>query len=191
MFGVARGVGKVALGFSGPFSREDLFLGVYCLVDDWMHQQFGISNASRRCRGRPRPNSPTPRSSPSSWSANSVTVPANAAGSARSALLISVRSPVCRKTAASVAAPGECGSYSGCSARRSSSGQTPIGNCGRCSTVSRVLCACYRRGNPLCPPAVPPSGATRPKACLARVPSATVAHRFGVHWRSRVCPRRL
>jgi hypothetical protein len=36
---------------SGTFSREDLFLVVYCLVDDWMHQQFGASNAPRQHRG--------------------------------------------------------------------------------------------------------------------------------------------
>ena len=39
---------------SGTFSRADLFLVVYCLVDDWMHVRFGSSNAPRRHRG-PRP----------------------------------------------------------------------------------------------------------------------------------------
>lgn len=39
---------------SHTFSREDLFLVVYCLVDDWMHQRFGSSNAQRKRRG-PRP----------------------------------------------------------------------------------------------------------------------------------------
>ena len=32
---------------SGTFSREDLFLVVYCLVDDWMKHAFGTSNAPR------------------------------------------------------------------------------------------------------------------------------------------------
>jgi len=36
---------------SNPFSREDLFLVVYCLVDDWLHTRFGASNAPRRRRG--------------------------------------------------------------------------------------------------------------------------------------------
>lgn len=36
------------------FSREDLFLVVYCLVDDWMHARYGSSNAPRQRRG-PRP----------------------------------------------------------------------------------------------------------------------------------------
>jgi hypothetical protein len=39
---------------SGYFSRADLFLVVYCLVDDWMHAQFHQSNAPRGRRG-PRP----------------------------------------------------------------------------------------------------------------------------------------
>ncbi len=39
---------------SDRFSRSDLFLVVYCVVDDWMHTQFGSSNAPRRRRG-PRP----------------------------------------------------------------------------------------------------------------------------------------
>lgn len=30
------------------FSREDLFLVVFCLVDDWMHQHYGASNLPRR-----------------------------------------------------------------------------------------------------------------------------------------------
>jgi hypothetical protein len=33
------------------FSREDLFLAVYCVVDDWLHTRFGSSNAPRRRRG--------------------------------------------------------------------------------------------------------------------------------------------
>jgi hypothetical protein len=40
---------------SHTFSREDLFLVVYCLVDDWMHARFGASNAPRQRRG-PRPD---------------------------------------------------------------------------------------------------------------------------------------
>lgn len=36
---------------SGIFSREDLFLSVYCLVDDWMHARFGSANAPRARRG--------------------------------------------------------------------------------------------------------------------------------------------
>jgi Transposase DDE domain len=36
---------------SGTFSREDLFLVVYCVVDDWMHTRFGSSNAPRARRG--------------------------------------------------------------------------------------------------------------------------------------------
>lgn len=40
---------------SGNFSRGDLFLVVFCLVDDWMHQEFGSSNAPRAHRG-PRPD---------------------------------------------------------------------------------------------------------------------------------------
>jgi hypothetical protein len=36
---------------SHTFSREDLFLVVYCLIDDWMHQHFGASNQPRRRRG--------------------------------------------------------------------------------------------------------------------------------------------
>lgn len=39
---------------SGTFSREDLFLVVYCLIDDWMTQRFGGSNAPRRHRGPSR-----------------------------------------------------------------------------------------------------------------------------------------
>ena len=33
------------------FSRADLFLVVYCIVDDWMHAHFGSSNARRKRRG--------------------------------------------------------------------------------------------------------------------------------------------
>jgi hypothetical protein len=40
---------------SGKFSRADLFLVVFCLVDDWMQSRFGSSNAPRRRRG-PNPN---------------------------------------------------------------------------------------------------------------------------------------
>ena len=36
---------------SHNFSREDLFLVVYCLTDDWMHQCYGASNRPRRRRG--------------------------------------------------------------------------------------------------------------------------------------------
>jgi hypothetical protein len=36
---------------STPFSREDLFLVVYCVVDDWMHARFGRANAPRARRG--------------------------------------------------------------------------------------------------------------------------------------------
>lgn len=39
---------------SGNFTRADLFLVVYCLVDDWMKARFGSANAPRRRRG-PRP----------------------------------------------------------------------------------------------------------------------------------------
>jgi hypothetical protein len=39
---------------SHTFSREDLFLVLYCLIDDWMHSRFGQGNAPRRRRG-PRP----------------------------------------------------------------------------------------------------------------------------------------
>jgi hypothetical protein len=40
---------------SGTFSRLDLFVTVFCVVDDWMKEQFGQSNAPRRRRG-PRPD---------------------------------------------------------------------------------------------------------------------------------------
>ena len=36
---------------SPPFSREALFLVVYCVVDDWMHARFGSANAPRARRG--------------------------------------------------------------------------------------------------------------------------------------------
>jgi hypothetical protein len=36
---------------SGSFSREDLFLVVYCVVDDWLHARFGSANAPRARRG--------------------------------------------------------------------------------------------------------------------------------------------
>ena len=36
---------------SHNFSREDLFLVIYCLVDDWMHPCYGSSNLPRKRRG--------------------------------------------------------------------------------------------------------------------------------------------
>lgn len=42
---------------SDSFSREDLFLVVFCLVDDWMQQRYGRSNL-RRLRG-PQPTTCT------------------------------------------------------------------------------------------------------------------------------------
>src|SRR5207247_1591066 len=36
---------------SHTFSRNDLFLVTFCLVDDWMKARFGSSNAPRRRRG--------------------------------------------------------------------------------------------------------------------------------------------
>ncbi len=36
---------------SANFSRKDLFLVVYCVVDDWMKARFGSSNAPRKRRG--------------------------------------------------------------------------------------------------------------------------------------------
>jgi hypothetical protein len=36
---------------SGNFSRNDLFTTVFCLVDDWMKERFGQSNAPRKGRG--------------------------------------------------------------------------------------------------------------------------------------------
>jgi hypothetical protein len=36
---------------STPFSREDLFLVVYCVVDDWMQARFGSALAPRARRG--------------------------------------------------------------------------------------------------------------------------------------------
>jgi hypothetical protein len=36
---------------STAFSREDLFLVVYCVVDDWLHTRFGSANAPRARRG--------------------------------------------------------------------------------------------------------------------------------------------
>jgi hypothetical protein len=39
------------LSLSHNFSREDLFLVVYCLVDDYLHARFGSSNAPRKRRG--------------------------------------------------------------------------------------------------------------------------------------------
>jgi hypothetical protein len=40
---------------SPDFSRDDLFLVVYCVVDDWMHKRYGSSNMPRQHRG-PRPD---------------------------------------------------------------------------------------------------------------------------------------
>jgi hypothetical protein len=40
---------------SDRFTREDLFLVVFCLIDDWMKARFGSANRPRRRRG-PRPN---------------------------------------------------------------------------------------------------------------------------------------
>jgi hypothetical protein len=40
---------------SGNFSRTDLFVVVFCIVDDWMKERFGKSNAPRKGRG-PRPD---------------------------------------------------------------------------------------------------------------------------------------
>jgi hypothetical protein len=40
---------------SATFSREDLFLVVYCVIDDWLHARFGSANAPRARRG-PRPD---------------------------------------------------------------------------------------------------------------------------------------
>ena len=39
------------LSLSHNFSREDLFLVVYCLVDEWMHRGYGNSNLPRKRRG--------------------------------------------------------------------------------------------------------------------------------------------
>jgi hypothetical protein len=39
------------LSLSHNFSREDLFLVVYVLVDTWMHQHYGSSNRPRKRRG--------------------------------------------------------------------------------------------------------------------------------------------
>ena len=39
------------LSLSHNFSREDLFVVVYCLVDDWLHQCYGRSNLPRKRRG--------------------------------------------------------------------------------------------------------------------------------------------
>jgi len=36
---------------SASFTREDLFLVVYCLTDDWMKVRYGSANAPRRGRG--------------------------------------------------------------------------------------------------------------------------------------------
>ncbi len=36
---------------SHTFSRADLFLVVFCTVDDWMKQLFGSANAPRKRRG--------------------------------------------------------------------------------------------------------------------------------------------
>jgi len=39
------------LSLSHNFSREDLFVVVYCLVDDWMHRCYAGSNLPRKRRG--------------------------------------------------------------------------------------------------------------------------------------------
>ena len=39
------------LTLSHNFSREDLFLVVYCMVDDWMRRCYGCSNLPRKRRG--------------------------------------------------------------------------------------------------------------------------------------------
>lgn len=39
---------------SGTFSREDLFLVVYCLVDDWMQQRYHRANLPRQAGPPPR-----------------------------------------------------------------------------------------------------------------------------------------
>jgi hypothetical protein len=44
-------VHPAVLSLSHNFSREDLFLVVYCLVDDYMHTRFGSSNQPRKRRG--------------------------------------------------------------------------------------------------------------------------------------------
>lgn len=36
---------------SGTFSRSDLFVVVFCVVDDWMKNRFGQANAPRKGRG--------------------------------------------------------------------------------------------------------------------------------------------
>jgi len=36
---------------SVPFTRADLFLVAYCLIDDWLQSRYGSSNAPRRRRG--------------------------------------------------------------------------------------------------------------------------------------------
>ena len=36
---------------SPDFNRDDLFLVVFCIVDDWMHERYGSSNAPRKHRG--------------------------------------------------------------------------------------------------------------------------------------------
>ncbi len=36
---------------SPDFSRDDLFLVVFCIVDDWMHKRYGNSNMPRNHRG--------------------------------------------------------------------------------------------------------------------------------------------
>jgi hypothetical protein len=40
-----------ALSLSHNFSREDLFLVVYCVVDTFLHERFGSSNLPRKRRG--------------------------------------------------------------------------------------------------------------------------------------------
>ena len=46
---------------STSFSREDLFLVVYCVVDDWMRARFGSANAPAPGAAPARASSRTPR----------------------------------------------------------------------------------------------------------------------------------
>lgn len=71
---------------SHNFSREDLFLAVYCLVDDWMHQHYGASNYRPDADAPPRPrSSPTAKSSTWSWWGSCARSNANAPGCVRGA----------------------------------------------------------------------------------------------------------
>jgi hypothetical protein len=40
---------------SHTFSREDLFLVVFCLIDDWMQQHYAVSNLPRQRGPLPEP----------------------------------------------------------------------------------------------------------------------------------------